>query len=294
MLRRLRPSTVGWLALLLVTLLAVGSVWWLTVGRGVSIPQTAAVDPTTAEVRLRAVGFTVVRGADDYSETAPRGTVAETSPEAGSRADKGARVTLRVSLGPERYTLLPLRGRTFDTAVRTLATQKLKPGVVQHAFDDGVPAGQVIATTPVAGTILRPDTAVDLRVSDGPAPVTVPNVIGQPADGAEQALTLLTLKVTRKGVFSDTVPLNQVMDLQPPAGLHRGQPVTLVVSLGPELIEIPSVVGQSRSNAVSTLQARGFRVRVLNVPGFDSFVAREVPAAGNKARKGSLITLVLA
>jgi hypothetical protein len=30
------------------------------------------------------------------------------------------------------------------------------------------------------------------------------------------------------------------------------------------------------------------------VPGFDSFVAREVPSAGNKARKGSLITLVLA
>ena len=100
--------------------------------------------------------------------------------------------------------------------------------------------------------------------------------------------------MTRKGVFSDTVPLDQVMDLQPPTDLHRGQPVTLVVSLGPELIEIPNVVGQSRSNAVSTLQAAGFQVRVLNVPGFDSFVAREVPSAGNKARKGSLITLVLA
>src|ERR1700712_5336558 len=185
-LRRLRPSTIGWLALLLVTLLAVGGVWWVTVGRGVSIPQTSALDPTTAEARLRAVGFTVVRGADDYSETAPRGTVAESTPGAGGRADKGSRVTLRVSLGPERYTLLPLRGRTYDVAVRTLETQKLKPGVVQHTFDDKVPAGQVVSSTPEAGTVLRADTEVGLRVSDGPAPVTVPNVVGQPVDDADR------------------------------------------------------------------------------------------------------------
>ena len=51
--------------------------------------------------------------------------------------------------------------------------------------------------------------------------------------------------MTRKGVFSDTVPLDQVIDLQPPTELHRGQPVTLVVSLGPELIEIPDVAGKA-------------------------------------------------
>ncbi|HSP39295.1 MAG TPA: Stk1 family PASTA domain-containing Ser/Thr kinase [Frankiaceae bacterium] len=293
-LRRLRPSTMGWLALLLVTLLAVGSVWWLTVGRGVQIPSTAALDPGAAELRLRNAGFTVVRGADDYSETAPRGTVASTVPSSGARADKGSRVVLRVSLGPERYTLLPLRGRTFDVAVRTLATQKLKPGTVQHSFDDGVPVGQVISSDPPAGTVLRPGSEVALRVSDGPAPITVPNVVGQPVNDADRTLTRLSLKVTLHGVFSDTVPLNQVMELQPASDLHRGQTVTLVFSQGPELIEIPNVVGQSRANAIATLQARGFQVRVLNVPGFDSFVARAVPSAGSKARRGALITLVLA
>lgn len=293
-LGRLRPATVGWLALLLVTLLAIGGVWWVTVGRGVAIPQTASLDPTAAETKLRDAGFTVVRGADDYSETAPRGSVAETVPSAGSRADKHAKVSLRVSLGPERYTLLPLRGRTYDLAVRTLATQKLQPGVITHTFDDGVPAGQIIATDPPPGTILKPGSAVALRVSDGPAPVQVPNVVGQPVDNADQTLTHLSLRVTRKGVYNDTVPLNQVMELQPPADLHRGQQVTLVFSLGPEMIEIPNVVGQSRTNAVNTLQADGFRVKVLNVPGFDSFVARAVPSPGSKARRGSVITLVLA
>src|SRR4051794_17625231 len=127
LLRRVRPGAIAWLALAVVTVLAISAVWWFTVGRGVAIPQTANLDPAAAQARLEKAGFTVLRGADDYSETAPRGTVATTVPEPGSRVDDGARVTLRVSLGPERYTLLPLRGRTYDVAVRTLATQKLPP-----------------------------------------------------------------------------------------------------------------------------------------------------------------------
>jgi serine/threonine-protein kinase len=293
-LRRIRPATAAWLALLLVTLLAVGGVWWATVGRGVRVPETAGLAPAAAEQKLRAAGFSTVRGADAYSETAPRGTVAQTDPADGSRTDRGGRVTLRVSLGPERYTLLPLRGRTFDLAVRTLRTQKLVPGQVQHAFDDTVPAGQILDTDPPPGTVLKPGTPVGLRVSDGPAPVTVPDVRGQPADQAQQTLQGLSLQVQRQGVYSDTVPAGQVMDLQPPQNLHRKQQVTLVVSLGPEMVEVPAVTGQSRASAIATLQGRGFRVRVLNVPGFDSFVARVVPAPGSKVRHGSTITIVLA
>jgi serine/threonine-protein kinase len=124
--------------------------------------------------------------------------------------------------------------------------------------------------------------------------VTAPNVVGQRVDAAQRTLEGLGLRVNRRGIYSDTVPLNQVTELQPATELRRKQEVTLVYSLGPELIEIPNVVGQSRSSAISTLQSRGFRVRVLNVPGFDSFVARAVPSAGTKARRGSQITLVLA
>ena len=82
--------------------------------------------------------------------------------------------------------------------------------------------------------------------------------------------------------------------MQPPTNLHRRQQSRWSFSCGPELIEIPNVVGQSRANADHHAASRGFRVRVLNVPGFDSFVARVVPSAGSKARRGSLITLVLA
>ncbi len=294
LLHRIRPGAIAWLALVLVTLLAIGAVWWAVAGRGVEVPQTADLDPAAAQSRLEKAGFTVIRGADDYSETAPRGTVATTVPEAGRRVDDGSRVSLRVSLGPERYTLLALRGRTYDVAVRTLATQKLRPGVVTHGFDDDVPAGQILATDPPAGTVLRPGAEVGLRVSDGPAPVTAPNVVGQQADEATRVLEGLSLVVQRQGVYSDTVPAGQVMELKPATDLHRRQNVQLVVSLGPELIEVPNVVGQSRANALATLQGRGFRVRVLNVPGFDSFVARVVPSAGSKARHGSTITLVLA
>ncbi|MDQ1634139.1 MAG: eukaryotic-like serine/threonine-protein kinase [Frankiaceae bacterium] len=293
-LRRLRPATLTWIALVLVTLLAVGSVWWVVAGRGIEVPQTAALDPVAAESRLRAHGFTVVRGADEYSETAPRGTVAVTSPAAGDHVDQGSRVSLRVSRGPERYTLVPLRGRPYGEAVAALGTQKQEVGPVTRAFDDDIPAETVVASDPAAGAVLRPGTPVGLVVSDGPAPVVAPNVVGQPVADAERTLQGLGLRVNRRGIYSDTVPLNQVTELQPAAELRRKQEVSLVYSLGPELIEIPNVVGQTRSSAIATLQGLGFRVRVLNVPGFDSFVARAVPSAGTKARRGSQITVVLA
>ncbi len=293
-LRRLRPATLTWIALVLATALAVGGVWWVVAGRGVAVPTTTALDPVAAESRLRAAGFAVVRGADEYSETAPRGTVALTSPAAGDHADKGSTVSLRVSRGPERYTLVPLRGRPYGEAVATLGTQKQQVGAVTRTFDDDIPADSVVSSDPAPGAVLRPGTPVALVVSDGPAPVTAPDVVGQPVDAAQHTLEGLGLQVARKGAFSDTVPLNQVTDLQPATALHRKQQVTLVFSLGPELIDIPNVIGQSRSSAVATLQAQGFRVRVLNVPGFDSFVARAVPSAGTKARRGSQITLVLA
>jgi len=80
-----------------------------------------------------------------------------------------------------------------------------------------------------------------------------------------------------------------------PAGgtLFRGDPVALVVSSGPPLVDVPSVVGQQLGAAQQQLEAAGLRVEVQRVlGGFFGTVRAQDPPAG-QVRKGSTVTLTV-
>jgi serine/threonine-protein kinase len=79
----------------------------------------------------------------------------------------------------------------------------------------------------------------------------------------------------------------------PKAGLGPGDAVTVTVSKGPEMIEVPNVVGGLISDGAKTLKALGFNVS-SNAP--DSYWAQlrvlsMSVSAGSKQPKGSTITL---
>jgi serine/threonine-protein kinase len=69
--------------------------------------------------------------------------------------------------------------------------------------------------------------------------------------------------------------------------------VTLTLSKGPEMVEVPDVVGQSVDEATETLEAAGFEVDedrgLLGI--FRDTVKSQSPSAGDKAPKGSTVTL---
>ena len=98
-------------------------------------------------------------------------------------------------------------------------------------------------------------------------------------------------------VYDDEVPKGVVISHEPDGGtLFRGEKVAFVVSLGPELVEVPRVNLSGVDAATQTLEDAGFEVDVEQAETYYGlgFVVRSDPEAGAMAPKGSTITIFVA
>ncbi|MDH6227373.1 Stk1 family PASTA domain-containing Ser/Thr kinase [Streptomyces sp. MJP52] len=288
-----RPLAVL-LGLLLVLGLG-GGVWYINSGQFTEVPPVLAKTEAQARDRLTDAGLEVGDVSRRFSDTVERGTVISTDPGAGERVRGGGAVSLVISSGPEVVKVPSLEGRPLEQAREALKGQGLEPGMVTRAFSEDVPRGSVIGTEPAAGAERRAGTAVALVVSKG-APVDVPDVTGSEPDEARTELEAAGLKVR---IGSEEVHSShergQVARQTPEPGGRAGEgdTVTLTLSKGPEMIEVPDVVGQGVDEATETLEAAGFEVDedrgLLGI--FRDTVKSQSPSAGDKAPKGSTVTL---
>jgi serine/threonine protein kinase/beta-lactam-binding protein with PASTA domain len=290
---RRRRSRRGPLMLLLVLLLAAGAggaAWWLGEGRFVTTPGVVNLSSRAAEAKIEAAGLGFTVGGRTWSETVPAGAVVRTDPAGGQDVGRDGTVTAYVSRGPERHAVPALTGSPLDRAQDAVSAA----GTATYAFSETVDRGVVIRSNPRSGASLRRDAVVDVVVSKGARPVKVPDVTGKDADAATTTLRKLGLEVQRSEDHSDTVPQGDVVSASPDRGtLFRGDTVELVVSKGPVLVEVPSVVRMDAEEAASRLAAAGFEVRTERVQVYIGLglVVRQSPASGDRAPRGSTITL---
>ena len=156
--------------------------------------------------------------------------------------------------------------------------------------------GAVISQGSEAGTKLRHGSAVDVVISKGREPLPVPDLTGKTSEEAKKAVTDLGLVPEETSAHSDTVAQGSVISQSTPAGstAHRGDPVAYVVSLGPEMVEVPGVVGKQEDEATKILEDAGFQVRTERIlGGYFATVRATDPAAGTSVRKGSTVTITV-
>lgn len=293
---RRRGVLVGLLLFLLVAAAAFTG-WFFGAGPGalVSIPEVANTSAAAASARLGDEGLRYTTN-EVYDEVVAAGLAIGTDPAAPQQVRRFQTVTLLVSRGPELFTVPNVIQRTVESAGDELAEAGLTAGKVTEEFNETVPAGQIIAQVPAADAELRRGTPVDLTVSKGPAPVEVPSVVGKTEDDAVEALESagLTASVAPSRVNSTDVPKGSVVTQTPASGLlERGGTVTLTISDGPRMIQVPSYVGKQADTAREELEALGFRVQVNEIlGGFFGTVRAQDPSSGT-APEGSVITLTV-
>jgi beta-lactam-binding protein with PASTA domain len=281
--------------LLALILLAAAAALWFFLGPGASttVPKVTGSTTQVAQLALTNAHLSakVVRS---FDETTRAGVVLAADPPAGREVGRGSTVILTVSQGQERYAVPKLVGRTQTDAEQRLTDAKLAVGKVTKAFSESVPQGQVISTSPAADTSVKRATPVAMVISQGRQPIQVTDWTGKPADQAVKALTDAKLKVdATKQDFSTTVPKGSVITQSPPTGtLFQGDAVALVVSKGPELVLVPSVIGKQEGEATSILQGLGLTVKINRVSGIFGVLSQSI-RAGTQAPKGSTITLVV-
>jgi serine/threonine-protein kinase len=188
----------------------------------------------------------------------------------------------------------PLVDKSQTDAVAQLARLGLKVHI--REVPNSKPAGTITAQDPASGTKLQVGSTVTINVAKGPQPVAVPSVVSQPIDQASSQLQALGFKVATTFVDSDQ-PANTVIDQAPPAGQSagKGSVISLTVSKGPKTSTIPDVTSTDVGSAVSTLEASGFKAKIVHQPvtdpNLDGSVLSQAPEGGNQAKPGTTVTL---
>jgi serine/threonine-protein kinase len=268
-----------------------------------AVPRVATLERAAAEAELAAAERSVEGGLDwevvveeEHNEVVLAGFVIDQDPQTGTELDDGGTVRLLVSLGPPPRPVPDLFNRTEEEVRTDLGRGELTLGDVQEQHVEDVEAGRVI-TWSVAGQD-RPAEApkgseVDLVVSSGPAPRTVPPLEGVTLDAARAALDELGLVIQVSEAFS-TVAEGAVISSSPDEGatLARGGTVAVVVSKGRDLVVVPDVAGSSIDGAIASLRARGLVEGDVSGPAGGDVNATD-PEAGASVERGTVVDLFL-
>jgi len=100
------------------------------------------------------------------SSNAQANTVISQTPAGGTLVNRQSTVVLTVSNGPTQIKVPSLVGDSVSQAANTLAADHLSVGTVTSQ-DSNEPANTVLQQSPASGTVVAPNSAVDLIVSNG-------------------------------------------------------------------------------------------------------------------------------
>ncbi|MFJ9810093.1 Stk1 family PASTA domain-containing Ser/Thr kinase [Streptomyces sp. NPDC101158] len=295
--RSRRPR--GPLLIVAAVLLALGiggGVWYINSGQFTRVPSVLGQSESQATKRLADAGLDVGTTRRAFSDVYERGTVMAVDPAPGERIRGNGTVTLTLSRGPRIVKVPNLKGTPLAEAKKRLADEGLAPGVVSYAFSDSVAQGAVIGSDPEPGTERGPDSAVALVVSKG-VPVDVPDVTGETVADATAALQNAGLKVTvapeRINSAEDAGSV-AAQSLAEGSRAARGDTITLTVSKGPRMVEVPDVVGMSTSEAKAELEGAGFEVKVEKTfPFLGDTVSGQSVDGGSTAAEGSTVAITI-
>lgn len=156
-----------------------------------------------------------------------------------------------------------------------------------------VAANDVISSDPAAGTRMKSTAPITLAVSSGAVQVTVPPVVGQDSNTADQTLFNAGFRPTDTLAYSATVAQGLVISTNPAGGTKasQGSAIQVTVSNGQQQVQVPSVVGQSPAQAGATLAAAGLKVTSQQPQASPTVAVGQVsgtdPAAGTSVNTGS-------
>lgn len=256
------------------------------------VPKVTGMNLVSVHRQVAHAGLRVRVASATFSVPVPKGDVVSQSPGPGARERAGSVLTVSLSLGPKPVAVPRLTGSTRATAIRTLRHLHLLAKVLP-TYSETVPAGRVVATSPASGTVPYGSKVV-VRSSIGPQPRTIPQLATLSYAIASAKLRALRLVPVRALAYSSTVARGDVAATNPTAGtggVPVGSRVTVVISKGPQLVDVPSVAGQPIAQAIATLQQAGLVVSEQIGPPFATVASVTDPAPGTAVAVGTSVTL---
>ncbi len=257
-----------------------GGVGWLTWFSGVAV--------LAALVALLAVGYRL----------SPFGAVAADPPN--------PIIAGLPTLPPEPPTATPTPPDDAPTATIAVLPPVLLPATATTR-PVGTPAPTLRPTpSPPPATVAPTVTVRQTSPTTAPSPTvaatvtaalaSVPNLAGKTLKEAQATAQEAGLVVEQIGAGYSARPVGQVIEQRPAAGqrLAAGGTVTVIISRGPQTVQVPDVKGQGYDQAAAQLDRAGLIAARQNVPSRNvpkDVVLDQDPLPGNTANPGATVTL---
>ena len=294
--------------LVIAALLVIGGYFVFGGGRGdVEIPKVSGDTETVAREKLEAAGLKV---ADETEEIADdeieEGNVVKTDPQEGTEVKKNSEITLYISSGTEKITLKNYEEKNFEDVKAELIKLGFSEDQIKEETksSDAIGEGLLISQSPDVGEKGSPkDDDITFVVSTGPESFAMEDYYGQRIEDVRAALTskgVPTENIYEQSAPSDE-PVGTVINQAPGAGesvITSQTVITLTVSSGQEMVNVPRIIGQSRNDAVAALNEAGLKYSIKEESGYnDSVPAGEVtdvsPGEGTSVAVGSSVNVTI-
>ncbi len=185
-----------------------------------------------------------------------------------------------------------------DAADELLSARKLRLVVKERRPDPNVPAGSVIAQSPLAQSRIEPGAEVAVVLSTGPARAQIPDVAGQPIDKAKEALEAVGLHV---GPISESDTEGgepgTVVGTTPAAGTALDPGVAVALTVARAAVEVPRLLGEHISKARKEIAKAGLSVgsvsEIYDAHRRGYLVLSQNPDPGTHLPKGGKVNLVV-
>lgn len=205
-----------------------------------------------------------------------------------------------------------LSGMTAAEAKHLITGQNLlllENGIIEE-YSDVVEKGRVISQSIPAEERIAVQTEITLAVSLGSlneetALLKVPDLTGMTKEKAVKTLGKLKEQAgftyvlgEVKNKYSTDIKKGKIMSQSPKAGLavRTNEPICIVISKGPEMVQMPELVYLTKDQAVAKLEKAGLHIEIkteYSEKAASGLVTAQSAKTGSKVAKGSVVVITV-
>lgn len=276
------------------------------------VPNVAGMSYEEAESLLKEKNLNLIISGMNYSESIAKNKILSQNPGDGAVADAEATIKVIMSGGQEEVMMPDLAGMTSEEAKQLITGQNLRISAdsIKEEYSDVVEKGRVISQSVKAEERIAVQTEITLAVSLGSlneetALLQVPDLKGLTKEKAMKQLGRLKKQAgftyvlgEVKNQYSTDVEKGRIISQKPEAGeqVRTNEPIRIVISKGPEMVQVPELLYLPKDQAVGRLEKAGLQAELTTAyseQAAEGLVIGQSVEAGIKAAKGSVVTVTV-
>ena len=186
-----------------------------------------------AKVALNEIGLGIFKNGTQSSDDYDEGKIISQDVEKGDKVEKNTTVKVIISSGAGSVPVPDVTGSSSSNATAKLENAGFKVST-DYKYSDSVAQGNVVETSPAAGTSAKKGETVIIYLSRGAESTPMPNLIGQTEEQAKSTLSQMGCTVNVNTEYNSTQEAGKVVgqSIDPGNAVTSGTTVTIAISKG--------------------------------------------------------------